>query len=114
VALARKGTPTTTLTLSVRSTLKGADLATATITSSMVTSTDPANPAWVTVPLAATGLTSGNTYYFILTSSSGELRNYYWVPLNGQNPYADGIQYRGTNLFENPGADMLVKVWFTG
>ena len=113
VALAKKGTTPRDITLSVRSTIKGADLATATITPSMVTSTDYANPTWVTVPMTVSGLTSGNTYYIVLSTPGSDLRNYYRVPLNKNNPYKDGIHYKGTGLSYNSAYDMLVKVWFT-
>jgi alpha-D-ribose 1-methylphosphonate 5-triphosphate synthase subunit PhnH len=113
VALAKKGTTPRDITLSVRTTLKGADLATATITPSMVPSTDYANPTWVTVPVTVSGLTSGNTYYIVLSTAGSDLRNYYRVPLNGQNKYKDGIHYKGTSLSYNSAYDLLVKVWFT-
>jgi C1A family cysteine protease len=114
VALAKKGTTPKDITLSVRSSLKGADLATATITSGMVTSTDFLNPTWVTVPITMGGLTSGGTYYIVLTTTGSDLRNYYRVPLNGQNLYKNGNHYKGTSLSSNSAYDMLVKVWFTG
>ena len=114
VALAKKGSPTQVLTLHVRKVIGGTDLATATITPDMVTSTLPANPTWVTLPVSATGLTPGTTYYVVLKAGTTSLRNYYTVPLNGQNPYKDGAHYKNTIGSLNSNTDMLVKVWFTG
>jgi beta propeller repeat protein len=114
-ALARKGTPALNLTVRVRTTLNGPDLATATITPSMVTSMDSSSPSWVEVPIGKEGiLTSGGTVYVILDAGTYDLKNYYYVPLNSGNPYSDGIHYRGTTFYPNSGSDMLVKVWFTG
>jgi C1A family cysteine protease len=114
VALAKKGTPTQAITVGVRTTPKGANLATATITPAMVTSPDHLNPTWVTVPVTAGSLTKGSTLYLVLSTPSGDYRNYYRVPLNARNPFADGIHYRGSTGSSNPSYDMLVKVWFTG
>jgi C1A family cysteine protease len=114
VALAKKGSPTQALTLHVRKVLGGTDLATATITPDMVTSTIPTNPTWVTLPVSAAGLTPGTAYYVVLTAGTTSLRNYYTVPLNAQNPYKDGYHYKNTVGSQNSGTDMLVKVWFTG
>jgi len=113
--LARKGTPTLNLTVRVRSTLNGPDLATATITPAMVTSTSSSSPSWVEVPIGKTGiLTTGNTYYLVLDAGTYDMKNYYYTPLNSGNPYPDGIHYRGTNFYPNEVSDMLVKAWFTG
>ncbi|MDD1657333.1 MAG: lectin like domain-containing protein [Methanomicrobiales archaeon] len=114
VALAKKGSPSQAITLSIRTTPNGANLATATISPALVTSTDYLNPTWVTVPVTAGGLNPGNTLYVVLSTSSGDYRNYYRVPLNSRNPFADGIHFRGTTGSSNPAYDMLVKVWFTG
>ena len=115
IGLARKGTPTKNLTVRIRTTLNGADLATATITPAMVTSTSSSSPSWVEVPVGKAGiLTTGSTVYVVLDTGTYDLKNYYYVPLNSGNPYADGIHYRGTTLYPNSVSDMLVKVWFTG
>jgi PKD repeat protein len=113
--LARKGTPTLSLTVRVRSTLNGPDLATATITPAMVTSTDASSPSWVEVPIGRDGIfTTGSTVYLILDAGTYDLKNYYYAPLNSGNPYADGMHYRGTTFYPNSVSDMLVKAWFTG
>jgi hypothetical protein len=114
VGLARKGTPTRNITLHVRTALTGPDLATATITPAMVTSTTSANPSWVEVPVARESiLTAGSTLYVVLDTGTYDLKNYYYVPLNSGNPYTYGIHYRGTTFYPNANSDMLVKVWFT-
>jgi hypothetical protein len=114
IALARKGTPSLPITVRLRTTLKGPDLATATITPAMVTSTSSADPSWVEVTVGREGiLTSGGTLFVVLDTGSYDLKNYYYVPLNSKNPYADGIHYRGTSFYPNSNSDMLVKIWFT-
>ncbi|MDD1659869.1 MAG: hypothetical protein LUQ62_01540, partial [Methanomicrobiales archaeon] len=114
IGLARKGNPTRDITVSLRTTLKGSDLATATITPAMVTSTSSSDPSWVEVPVGREGiLTPGSTLFVVLDTGTYDLKNYYYVPLNSRNPYADGIHYRGTSFYPNGNSDMLVKVWFT-
>jgi hypothetical protein len=115
VALAKKGTAAPTVTLHVRTTLGAPDLATAVITPDLVSSADAANPAWVTVDIGKTGiLTPGKTYFVVLDTAATDLKNYYYVPLNGNNPYLDGHHFKNTIGSLNSGTDMLVKVWFTG
>ena len=114
IGLARKGTPTRDITVRMRTTLNGPDLATATITPAMVTSTSSADPSSVEVPVAREGiLTAGSTLYIVLDTGTYDLKNYYYVPLNSGNPYKDGIHYRGTSFYPNGNSDMLVKVWFS-
>ncbi|MDD1645324.1 MAG: hypothetical protein LUP93_03290, partial [Methanomicrobiales archaeon] len=114
VSLARKGNPTLPITVRLRSSLKGADLATATITPAMVTSTSSSSPVWVEVSVDRQGiLTAGSPLYVVLDTGTYDLRNYYYVPLNSRNPYADGNHYRGTSFYTNSASDMLLKVWFT-
>ncbi|MDD1646663.1 MAG: hypothetical protein LUQ03_02150 [Methanomicrobiales archaeon] len=79
-----------------------------------MTSTDATAPTWVTLPVTASGLTRGNTYYVILKTASSDQRNYYYVPLNKDNPYRDGSHFKNTIGSINAGSDMLVKVTFTG
>jgi len=115
VALAKKGSSAPPITLHVRSVLGGADLATASITSNLVTSTNVADPTWVTLDISRTGiLTQGKTYYVVLDTATTDLKNYYYVPLNGNNPYLDGHHFKNTIGSLNSGYDMLMKVWFTG
>jgi hypothetical protein len=115
VALAKKGSSAPTITLHVRATLGGPDLATASITSDLVTSTSVSNPTWVTLDISKTGiLTQGKTYFVVLDTAATDLKNYYYVPINGNNPYLDGHHFRNTVGSLNSGSDMLLKVWFTG
>jgi len=114
IALARKGNPTLPITVRLRSTLKGTDLATATITPAMVSSTSSTSPGWVEVSVGRQGiLTAGSPLYVVLDTGTYDLKNYYYVPLNSRNPYPDGNHYRGTSYYTNAASDMLVKVWFT-
>ncbi|MDD1653186.1 MAG: lectin like domain-containing protein [Methanomicrobiales archaeon] len=113
VALAKKGSPSQSLTLHVRTVLSGPDLATAYITPDMVTSTNYRDPSWATIAVPTSGLTSGNTYFIVLSAGSTDLRNYYYVPLNTQNPYRDGYLFKNSIGSLSSSSDMLLKVWFT-
>ncbi|MDD1646425.1 MAG: heparinase II/III family protein [Methanomicrobiales archaeon] len=114
IGLARKGNPSLPITVRLRRSLRGDDLATATITPGMVVSTDSDSPAWVEVAIDRKGiLARGSTLYVVLDTGTYDLRNYYYVPLNSGDPYPDGSHYRGTSFYPNPDSDMLVKVWFT-
>jgi hypothetical protein len=114
IALARKGTPSLPITVHLRASLKGTDLATATITPAMVTSTSSTSPGWVEVSVNRQGiLTAGSPLYVVLDTGTYDLKNYYYFPLNSKNPYPNGVHYRGTSFYPNSGSDALVKVWFT-
>ncbi|MDD1654529.1 MAG: PKD domain-containing protein, partial [Methanomicrobiales archaeon] len=114
VALARRGTPAMDILLSVRSTLKGADLASTTIAASQVTSTDYRTPTWVEVPLDLRGqLTKGQVCYIVLSVPTYSSRNCFLVPLNGNNPFKEGSLYKNTVLSQAASSEMLMKVWFT-
>jgi hypothetical protein len=113
VALARTGTPTRSIQVHVRSTLGGADIAKGTITPSLVTSRDPTEPTWVTVPLTRSrAITRGSTFYVVLQMIEHDSQNYYLVPLNNTNPYRDGSHFQNSRGSQNPGADMLVRARF--
>jgi hypothetical protein len=50
----------------------------------------------------------------VLDTATTDLKHYYYVPLNGDNPYPDGHHFKNTVGSLNSGYDMLMKVWFTG
>jgi hypothetical protein len=113
VALAKKGTPSQSINFHIRATLKGTDLAWGTIPPDLVTSTDYRNPSWVRlVASEPIGVTKGNTYYFVLDTDASDLKNYFLVPINGNNPYRDGYHYKNTIGSVNSLYDMLMKVTF--
>jgi len=115
VALARKGTPTRNIRVSIRSAIGGTELATATITPSLVTSPDPTKPTWVTVPVTRSqDIARGSTVYLVLKMDGYDSRNYYLLPLNKNNEYRDGSHFQNTRGSLNAGSDMLVRAWFTG
>ena len=114
VGLARKGTPTQNINVHIRETLNGPDVAWAVIGPEHVTSTDYTSPTWVTMTGPAENfLTKGSIYFYVFEAREINLQNYYLVPINGNNPYADGAHYKNTVGTLNSNYDMLMKVTFT-
>ena len=113
VALAKAGNPAGDIKVSIRSTPKGTDLASATIPRSAVTSTNYASPTWCTVQFSnGVPLTQGNTYWVVLSVTSTSYSNYFRVPIRSGNPYADGAWYKGTSLTAYYNYDLLLKLAF--
>jgi len=118
IALNMKRCPTTgnytlVVNVRVRSSLNGADLATATIYPSQIPSE---SPVWAEVTMnTGTILTEGQTFYVVMDSLSGGTRYYFanYNLVSPSGPYADGVAYRGGTL-EQADRDFLAKVWFTG
>jgi PKD repeat protein len=108
-----EGTPYD-VTLYVRNgSVFGKNRGSATITTAMVSSTDPLNPTWVNVPISVKGLAVGTTYYVNLYSTTTDGHKYFRVSANDTNPYSDGAHYKNYNGAENSPNDLLVKVKFT-
>ena len=99
--------------MSIRSTPKGPDLGSATILRSAVTSTSYTSPTWCTVEFPnSVPLTQGNIYWVVVSVTSTSYSNYFRVPINSGNPYADGVWYKGTSLSAYYSYDMLMKLGF--
>jgi len=45
-----------------------------------------------------------------MSVTSRSYSNYFRVPINSGNPYADGVWYKGTSLSAYYGYDMLMKL----
>jgi hypothetical protein len=54
----------------------------------------------------------GNTYWVVMSVTSRSYSNYFRVPINSGNPYADGVWYKGTSLSAYYSYDMLMKLGF--
>jgi hypothetical protein len=54
----------------------------------------------------------GSIYYVVLTSPAMTLSDYYYLPLNNTNPYADGEWYKGVSAYKQVTHDMLLKLVF--
>jgi parallel beta-helix repeat protein len=91
--LRKVGAPTSPITIALRSSLTGADIATGTIAPSSLTTSF----AWITAPLTGSPtLTAGTTYYLVFSTSGISTKNYYRMGVNTANPYADGTFYLKT------------------
>ncbi|MDD1721761.1 MAG: PKD domain-containing protein, partial [Euryarchaeota archaeon] len=112
-AFARSGNPYSDITVSIRTTPKGADLATATIPRAAITSTNYGSPTWYTVEFpGGVPTTTGATYWVVFSTTSTSYGNYFRVPISSGNPYADGAWYKGTSLTPYYNYDMLMRFAF--
>ncbi|HZD59517.1 MAG TPA: S8 family serine peptidase, partial [Anaerolineae bacterium] len=98
VMLAKVGTPNQNITVSIRNSLSGGDLASFTVTPGEVRANDPGE---VYKQLSSTRtLASGTTYYIVIQTTNNDSANYYKVYANStlgegykQDPYRDGQAY---------------------
>jgi len=95
IMMQKIGAPTSPITVSIRSSLSGPDIATGTIQPSMVTTSS--GFGWVTVPITGSPvLTGGTTYYLRISVPGTSTKNYYRWATNSANPYSSGTFYRET------------------
>ncbi|MEW6295684.1 MAG: hypothetical protein AB1467_05330 [Candidatus Diapherotrites archaeon] len=106
--LRRYGRPPVLL-VSLRSTLTGADIASATIDWLI-----PTAYTWIDANFSApVNVTVGSTYYIVLsTGSMGSTNNYYRWNANNTNPYANGTAYQQTT--QQPNTDALMRTYYRG
>ncbi len=91
VYVRRVGNPSVDLQVNLRSTLTGANLATGTISPSSLTTSYQS----IDVNFSSLyPLTSGSTYYLVLTTSSNNASNYYQWGARNTNGYASGTAYQ--------------------
>ncbi len=113
VNVRRQGNPSSALTVSIRSTLNGADLATGTIPVSSISTSYGDETVVFT---SAASLTPGNTYYLVLTTASTSSSNYYLWAARNSNSYSDGQAYQNTSAqswdadFETHYTNGLLKI----
>ena len=113
VALAKYGSPTGDITVSIRSSMSGSNLASTTLSRQAVTSTNYLSPTWVDVTFpGGVAVTPGNTYYLVLRASGYSYSAYYHVPLNSGNPYASGSWYSSSSGTVQTSYDLLLKIAF--
>jgi murein L,D-transpeptidase YcbB/YkuD len=90
VMLSKTGAPASPITVNIRSSLTGTNLATATIQPGAV------NAAWgalQSVPIATASLSANTTYYLVLSAPVMNKANYYRWAVNNRNPYGNGVMY---------------------
>ncbi len=113
VTVLKTGSPSGNLTVSIRSSISGSDLASATIASSSVTSSYQTLTATFTNAL---GVTPGSTYYIVLSTSATSSSNYYEWRGSNSSSYSGGQAYQNTTSqnwdarFETYLINGLVKV----
>ena len=112
VGLSKSTVATLTITVSIRSSLTGPNLASATILPTQITSTDPANPTWANFTFSpALKVTPGATYYLVLTTSGYSMALYYkWSQSSDVYPY--GIEYYTTSDTPDYTRDFLSKIGY--
>lgn len=99
VALIRRTNPPYPITVSIRTSLTGLDLATSTINPSDVTSIDYHFPSYVTVAFPAPlSVATGTTYYLVLSEPT-QYVEHYGVIANVNNPYPNGQFYINTTPY---------------
>jgi len=84
--IGKKGTPGDDLTVSVRSSLTGADIDSITIPESSI----PTTATWFDFDLPDMSITSGNTHYIVVHSSAGNSANCYVWTFGYNTAYTDG------------------------
>ncbi|MEK6970774.1 MAG: VWA domain-containing protein, partial [archaeon] len=93
VRIRKQGSPSGDLVVSIQSTLGGADLIQGTIPSASISSSYQ-NISFTfpeTLPL-----TTGTTYYLVLTTASTSTSNYYLLGATGSSTYGGGTAYQNT------------------
>jgi len=84
--IGKRGTPGDDLTVSIRSSLTGADIESITVPESSIQLT----ATWIEFDLPDMSITSGNTYYIVAHSSGGNSANCYVWSFGYGTPYTDG------------------------
>ncbi len=93
VRVDKVGSPTGDLSVSIRSSLTGADLATGTIAASSVTT----SYQYLTVTFPSVlAVTSGSTYYIVLTTTATSSSNYYEWAASSNSSYSGGQAFQNT------------------
>jgi hypothetical protein len=87
------GNPPSALTLSVRSSLTGADLVKISKPASQITRSF----SWVEFNFNDLTVTPGSTYYLILRNTGGSITNSYYWGYGTSNPYTNGVYWLSLN-----------------
>ena len=106
-------TPTRDITIRVRSSLSGPDLATGTITIGQTSTTADWEEATIT---GGSGILTKDATFYIMFDTVYPSTKTYLLYYNSTNPYAGGQVYYG--YYQNGGGsyvnhDILMRVWFT-
>lgn len=86
VYLFKVGTVTSPITISIRDSLTGSDLTSATIDGSLVSTSS----RWIMFDVSDISVIPGNQYYLVIRSSGGSIITYYCAIFDTDNPYDGG------------------------
>jgi len=93
VYISKTCSPTSAMVLSIRSSLKGADL----VIVSKPASDIPTSNGWVEFDFTNLPVTPGSTYYLVLKTTGGNSKNYYNWGYGISTPYTNGMQWTSAN-----------------
>ena len=86
VDLFKVGSVTSPITVSIRDSLTGSDLTSATVDGSLVSTYSQ----WIIFDVSDISLVPGNQYYLVIRSSGGSIVTYYCAMFDTENPYDGG------------------------
>lgn len=86
VYLFKVGALTSPITVSIRDSLTGSDLTSATIDGSLVSTYSE----WIMFDVSDISVIPGNQYYLVIRTSGGSMINYYCAMFDTENPYGGG------------------------
>jgi len=109
VNVMRRSTPANPLVVRLRSTLNGADIATASIPVASITTSFQWIDATFSSPVS---ITPGSTYYIVLTTAANVNNKYFLWNTSTSNPYANGNAYQNTTA--QSGNDALLRTHYNG
>ncbi len=91
--IGKRGTPGGDLTVSIRSSITGADIESITVSEGSI----PTTADWIDFDLPDMSITSGNTYYIVVHSSGGNSANCYLWNFGYNTAYTDGALQFSSN-----------------
>ena len=93
VYLFKVGTLTSPITISIRDSLTGSDLTSATVDGSLVSTSSK----WIMFDVSDISLIPGNQYYLVIRTSGGSIITYYCAIFDTDNPYNGGEAWGSIN-----------------
>jgi hypothetical protein len=93
VYLFKVGTLTSPITISIRDSLTGSDLTSATVDGSLVYTYSE----WIMFDVSDIALIPGNQYYLVIRTSGGSMVTYYCAIFDTENPYNGGEAWGSIN-----------------
>ena len=93
VYIRKTGTPASDMVLSIRSSLRGADLVSVSKPASQI----PTTISWVEFDFSDLTVTPGSTYYLVLRTSGGSSTSCYYWGYGSSTPYTNGMRWNSMN-----------------